>query len=99
MTQNFKTVLNEVELETSGELDKLIKTTSISLDESRLFFSIQLKIFKEMKADHMTDKEKPSYNIFSIDKSFANNYLGLEELEKAEAQFNTEQDVREYLNV
>ena len=106
MTQNFKKVLEKTELETTqneetieGQENKLIKTTSISLDESKLFFSIELKLFKGMKKDYITDDESPTYNTFSIDKVFTNNYLGLEELEKVEAQFNTEKDVRAYLNV
>lgn len=107
MTQNFKTVLEKTELETTqnvetikGQENKLVKTTSISLDESKLFFSIELKIFKEMKLDYVTGEEdRPVYNTFSVDRTFTNNYLGLEELEKIEAQFNTEKDVRDYLNI
>ena len=105
MTQNFKTVLTKVDLllkkdiKSNVEDNKLIRTTSISLDESKLFFSIELKLFKGMKQDYMLDEEKPTYNTFSINRVFANNYLGIEELEKIEAQFNTEQDVRDYLNV
>lgn len=106
MTQGFKTILDKTELEVAqnkdtveGQENKLIKTTYISVDESKLFFSIELKLFKGMKKDYITDDETPTYHTFSVDRAFANNYIGLEELEKVEAQFNTEKDVRDYLNI
>lgn len=36
---------------------------------------------------------------FTIQRVFANNYLGLEELEKAKKQFNSVANVKEYLNL
>lgn len=36
---------------------------------------------------------------FTIEKSFTNNYIGLEELEKAKQQFSSEESVKQYFRI
>lgn len=111
MRDNFSRELEKTSFNTKNENDILTQKTSVSLDEEKVFLSIEYKIFKGYKKDEKTgelilktefgkpDSKIPTYRIFSIDKSFTNNYFGLEQLEATGPQFDTEEKVKEYFKL
>ena len=111
MTPNFRREIESVSLNTLKEDDILTHKTAVSLDEEKVYFSIEYKIFKGFKSDLKTgelilktefgkpDTKIPQYKIFSIDRTFNNNHFGLEEMEKLGPEFNTEDKVKNYFNL
>ena len=72
-----RTEMDEIEIN-----ENLIITTSMSQDESIVYFNI----------DYMQGK-------FTIEKTFKNNYFGIEELEMVMSELDSEEKVRKYLRL
>lgn len=110
MVLDFKTVIEKNELKTSNPDDVLTHKTSVSLDEEKVFLSVEYKIFKGYKTDSKgaflmktefgkPDTKIPDYGVFSVDKVFRNNYFGLEELEATVKGLSSEKKVKDYFNL
>ena len=110
MTPDFKTVIEKTELNTVNPDDVLVHKTSVSLDEEKVYLTVEYKIFKGYKTDNKgefimktefgkPDSKIPKYGIFSVDKTFNNNYFGLEQLETEAKNFDSEKKVKDYFNL
>ena len=102
MEFNLRKTIEKNTIPTENKKDELLHIVSISINEESIHLEVKYSIFNgtEIKTEFGKDDiAVPKFKIFSIDKVYKNNAIGLEVFEEERKTWDTEYKVKSYFGL